>query len=198
MQIKKENMRNALLENAEKQFLKKGFEKASLRQIVQDSGTTIGNFYNYFESKEAMFESLVKKDYDAFMWFIQNHSSENDLEDLLNNGDLDHLKAIIVEAVTSKLPNFSKGLVLLFDASHGTQYNHVKSMVLKEVRDHFLEHLRSNKIRSISPEYGEILASQFLQGFIDILRHYQGQTQKKLLTEHILFYIFATVAMFKS
>lgn len=198
MQIKKDTMKNALLASAENQFLLKGFDKASLRQIVKEAGTTIGNFYNYFDSKEALFESLVKRDYDSFVWFIQNHESEASFEELLKGIDRQTLKAMIKELLILKLPNFSKGLVLLFDSSHGTQYDHVKSMVLNEVKDHFLEHLNAYKVVTISPDYAQIMANQFVQGFVDILRYYDQDQQKNLLAEHILFYIYAAMAIIKS
>ena len=41
--------------------MKNGFKNASLRQIVKDAGTTIGNFYNYFENKEALFTDIDGK-----------------------------------------------------------------------------------------------------------------------------------------
>ncbi|MCR5144191.1 MAG: TetR/AcrR family transcriptional regulator [Lachnospiraceae bacterium] len=40
-------------------FLRDGFRKASLRQIVADAGFTLGAFYGYYKSKEELFEALV-------------------------------------------------------------------------------------------------------------------------------------------
>ncbi len=39
------------------EFLDKGFQGASLRQIVKNAGVTTGAFYGYFSSKEALFAS---------------------------------------------------------------------------------------------------------------------------------------------
>lgn len=52
---------------AKKEFLEKGFKSASLRNIVKTAGVTTGAFYGYYDSKEALFEALVGKQYDAFM-----------------------------------------------------------------------------------------------------------------------------------
>ena len=38
---------------AKEEFLQKGFQKASLRNIVKQAGVTTGAFYGYYESKEA-------------------------------------------------------------------------------------------------------------------------------------------------
>lgn len=50
---------NKIHEAAEKEFLKKGFQDASLRNIVKMVGVTTGAFYGYYKSKEELFEALV-------------------------------------------------------------------------------------------------------------------------------------------
>ncbi|MFR2886486.1 MAG: TetR/AcrR family transcriptional regulator, partial [Merdibacter sp.] len=42
---------------AMQEFLDKGFQGASLRQIVKNAGVTTGAFYGYFSSKEALFNA---------------------------------------------------------------------------------------------------------------------------------------------
>ena len=49
------------------EFLKKGFKSASLRNIVKTAGLTTGAFYGYYNSKEELFEALVKRHYDFFI-----------------------------------------------------------------------------------------------------------------------------------
>ena len=59
------------LENIEQaalaEFLDKGFQGASLRQIVKNAGVTTGAFYGYFSSKEALFASIVEPHAAALM-----------------------------------------------------------------------------------------------------------------------------------
>lgn len=57
----------AILTAAMEEFLEKGFQAASLRNIVKQAGVTTGAFYGYFASKEALFEALVGEQYDYFM-----------------------------------------------------------------------------------------------------------------------------------
>lgn len=49
------------------EFLKNGFQAASLRNIVKTAGVTTGAFYGYYKSKEELFDALVKTQYDVFM-----------------------------------------------------------------------------------------------------------------------------------
>ena len=50
--------RDNILRAAMAEFLDKGFQGASLRQIVKNAGVTTGAFYGYFSSKEALFNAL--------------------------------------------------------------------------------------------------------------------------------------------
>lgn len=45
---------------AMEEFSEKGFQGASLRQIVKQAGVTTGALYGYFSSKEALFASIVE------------------------------------------------------------------------------------------------------------------------------------------
>lgn len=44
---------------ARQEFLEKGFQSASLRNIVKTAGVTTGAFYGYYGSKEELFDALV-------------------------------------------------------------------------------------------------------------------------------------------
>ena len=46
------------------EFLEKGFQGASLRNIVKEAGVTTGAFYGYYKSKEELFDALVKEHAD--------------------------------------------------------------------------------------------------------------------------------------
>ncbi len=52
---------------ARAEFLAKGFQRASLRNIVKSVGMTTGAFYGYYKSKEALFEALVGPQYAYFL-----------------------------------------------------------------------------------------------------------------------------------
>lgn len=48
---------------ARDEFLAKGYQAASLRNIVKTAGVTTGAFYGYYDSKEALFAALVDEPY---------------------------------------------------------------------------------------------------------------------------------------
>lgn len=54
---------NLILSAAMQEFLEKGFQSASLRNIVKMAGVTTGAFYGYYNSKAELFEALVGEHY---------------------------------------------------------------------------------------------------------------------------------------
>lgn len=52
-----------ILAAAKAEFLEKGFQRASLRSMVQAAGVTTGALYGYYSSKEALFNSFVQDVY---------------------------------------------------------------------------------------------------------------------------------------
>ena len=51
---KSEETRSRILEAALALFRKRGFEKATMREIAQESGVALGAAYYYFDSKDAL------------------------------------------------------------------------------------------------------------------------------------------------
>ncbi len=51
--------REALLQAALRRFVRQGYHGTSMRQIARDAGMALGNIYNYFPSKEALFAAVL-------------------------------------------------------------------------------------------------------------------------------------------
>lgn len=58
---------NRIFSAALQEFLEKGFQSASLRNIAKMAGVTTGAFYGYYKSKEELFEALVGEHYDFLL-----------------------------------------------------------------------------------------------------------------------------------
>lgn len=66
-----------LLESAKKEFLEKGYMKASLRKICADAGVTTGALYFFFGSKEDLFAAIVKPPLDTLTDVLTKHFAED-------------------------------------------------------------------------------------------------------------------------
>lgn len=60
-QILKEEFRQAIIDSAKQEFLEKGYEDASMRNIAKNAGMTVGNLYRYFPSKDDIQKSIVSE-----------------------------------------------------------------------------------------------------------------------------------------
>lgn len=59
MQILKGNRRAKILKSARKEFLANGYEKTTMNAIAVGAGVAAGNIYDYFKSKEEIFNAVV-------------------------------------------------------------------------------------------------------------------------------------------
>lgn len=60
MNLKEFSTRQLIIDAGKKEFLEKGFQGASLRNISQNAFVTTGAMYGYFSSKEDLFSTIVK------------------------------------------------------------------------------------------------------------------------------------------
>lgn len=60
MQVKKEEVRQAILKAAADEFMQHGFLGASMREIARKAECSLSNLYNYFESKDDLLSEIVK------------------------------------------------------------------------------------------------------------------------------------------
>jgi len=56
-----EKRKDRIEEAARELFIKQGFHATSMRDIAKGAGASLGNLYNYYETKDAIFESIVAK-----------------------------------------------------------------------------------------------------------------------------------------
>ncbi len=58
--------REAIVDAAERLFPRVGYRQATMSELAGEAGVSIGTLYNYFENKEQVFVSLMKRGQDEF------------------------------------------------------------------------------------------------------------------------------------
>lgn len=186
MQYKKDELKQAILAAAESEFLEQGYNNASLRSIAKQAGTTIGNLYHYYDNKEGLFGELVKDEYNAFVYMINDHSamtvSEKD-----NLSDIVTWRRILAQFIKKRMPIFTKRFLILIDLSEGTKYETAKVEFINFVRIHFLEHIEASK-QIVSSQFAQLLAEQLIYGIINIIRNYEDEDTKYQLICDLFFF----------
>lgn len=80
----KEANRRAILEAARIVFARIGYEATNIRDIIRETDLASGTFYNYFRSKEEVFEALSSDSVQRFRPLLQKVREEaKDLESYL-------------------------------------------------------------------------------------------------------------------
>lgn len=113
-----------LIESAKKEFLEKGFMKASLREICANAGVTTGALYFFFKNKEDLFGAIVDKPLSELIGFMMEHFSED--REILSSpifyehadGDHDEISAKLIHHLYANYDAF----MLLLTKSQGSRY----------------------------------------------------------------------------
>lgn len=200
MQVKKEEVRDKLLEAGEIIFQEVGFEKASLRKIVKEAGTTIGNFYNYFETKEELFSILVEEEHQKFMYFLEHHEDHDDNhpDELWDVNDVNIWNDGLTEFIAGLLPVFTPRFVLLVDKSEGTKYDGFKQSLIEFFEEHFLDHVKQFGNNTYNP-YARVVSTMFVNGLVDLIKQFMNdESLGHLIANHFMFFTIGTMGLIKN
>ncbi len=198
MQIKKEEVKNKIIQSAKEEFLNKGFEKSSIRTIVKKAETNIGNFYNYFNSKEQLFEVLVDDFYNQFKYLMENHHSGEISAEVLISKDLNVWREFLSELINPLTLMLNDRLLLLLEYSKDTKYENAKNELSELLSQHFIEH-----IREFSPNYkheimGQIISHQIIAAIVEIIKSIEDlEKRRQLIIEEILFVAIGVMGLLK-
>ena len=174
-----------ILQCAEEEFLEKGFQNASLRNIVKLAGVTTGAFYRYFSSKDALFAALVEPHAAQV-----KHLFLSDIEkwDALSPEDkLQHMTDIskpCISAILDYIYDHYTGFKLLICAAGGTVYeNFIHDLVEAEVDSSFrcAEVLRGlgHKVPEMDRELCHMVTSAMFSGIFEIVAHDMNKEDAK-------------------
>lgn len=167
------------------EFLDKGFQGASLRQIVKNAGVTTGAFYGYFSSKEALFAALVEPHAVAVMG--QFMRAQTEFAELPEAEQPDHVGKESLDCILWMLDyiyQHYEAFKLLICCAQGTSYqNFIHNMVEIEVDAtyHFIEVLRGqgHDVPDVDRALAHIIASGMFNGIFEIVVHDMPYEQAK-------------------
>lgn len=112
-----------LYEAAKAEFMEKGFQGASLRNIAKTAGVTTGAVYGYYNSKEELFKALVNETYEYMLG--EYKKSLRVFESLPIEQQPDAMGKISRECMKELLVyahNHSDEVYLILQCSEGTRY----------------------------------------------------------------------------
>ena len=161
---------------AKAEFLEKGFEQASMRNIAAQVGMSAAGIYRHFEDKEAMFAALVdpvleecSRRYEQHKRWDYEQLDQNNLDAMWESGtDAEMILTLVYEY----LDEFK----LLLCCSEGTRYTHfIHDLVMleqKETEDYMaVAKQRGVPVREIRSEELHLLLSAYVTAMFETVIH---------------------------
>lgn len=179
MQYLKTDVRNRILESAEKEFQQNGYLNASIRTIAENAGISLGNVYRYFSNKEALFS--------AVLYPIVEEISKNIYTRFFDKGDpLD-----VADEVVEYLWQNNDKLKIILQAN--TYYVSGLKTILTEVCSKIIEKLLCWYPEFMSKIQNPYFTTAITAGFLHALNFavtndMDKETQKRNVKELVVFF----------
>lgn len=197
MQYKKDIVKKKLLSAGEDEFFEYGFEGSSIRRIVKNAGTTIGNFYNYFKNKEELFKEVVGDEMDGFNEFITGHPGNEEHDYLWDEADPSVWVRALSDQTDIFISVFNRKFYILAACSTGTEFDSSRDKMIGYIRNHLMGHVveRGKNIPELE-KTADVLANQFLDGILYILKNNSCEkTVEDLVRNHMLFFFMGMLGL---
>ena len=130
--------RRRLIECARREFLEKGFVKASLRKISSDAGLTTGAVYFFFSDKNGLFEGVVGEALIQLMAVLDHHFTEDIESDFAayvhKDGDHDEFTEMLVNVIYDHYDE----MTILLDRSAGSKYEDFVDVIINRLDSSYI------------------------------------------------------------
>ena len=177
MRLLNDELAKNILEASKKEFLEKGFQKASLRSIAAAVNVTTGAVYKYYENKETLFDAIVKKPADELYELYRSYNEDFSDQDMskqlseLSDGiedDTDGLLGFIYD-------NYD-AFKLIACCSEGTKYaDYVERLIEIEAKSSLRLIRLMQADGKISADFDEqlvhIISGTMFNGVFEIISH---------------------------
>ncbi|MCR5596170.1 MAG: TetR/AcrR family transcriptional regulator [Lachnospiraceae bacterium] len=164
-----------VMEAARNEFLEKGFEKTSIRDIGANAGITSAGLYRHCTDKEDLFYQVVQPAIDALEEWIGNHIrksyrslEENDYNGINSQSEIDMVREVAIPYRTE--------FKLLLTKSAGTKYENFIHTMVEEHEQKMWEGLKSIEshgfpVKKVSHEELHILLSAYITALLEPIVH---------------------------
>ena len=158
MQIKKEEIKQKILEVATDEFMKKGYENASIRVIANKAHTTLGNIYHYFKNKEVLLETILLPTFENIETLIGQHIENGKKLNMTREEALYYAENLEKYFDQSELRCFFDKRVVIILKLESSHLLERKEKLLKQLQDHLQEHFNMKDDAHYSKVVLDVLA----------------------------------------
>lgn len=167
MQVPKPKVRKKILDSAIDEFLVAGYRRASMRNIAQQAGITVGNIYAYFSGKDDLFETIISPVLESVNKLVK-------METVGSTPSID----LFAETITAVfLANKKQFLILMRNSA--PKFANVRVQLTALVRERLIiDLLPKLPAQAQDPLLAEALAVAVIEGLLNIFRRYGGDDER--------------------
>lgn len=172
-----EGVYESVLACAREEFLARGFERASLRQIAQNAGTSTGSIYTRFGDKHGLFDALVADPAQNLIdWFRREHEAFAALSPAGQRDSSFRYSDERMPRFIDYVYDHYDAFKLLLTCAEGTRYkDFVHEFVLIDVQYtlDFIRAMGSDVLASAraTMDFIHMLSSAFFTGILETIVH---------------------------
>jgi len=190
MQVLKDEVKAEIDQAAVHIFMEKGYRRASMKEIALNAGTSVSNIYNYYPNKMELFSTLVEPMIGRIHRLLGTLMNEEEGRSFTEEAFRGEFEQTLVRLISEFLGIGHRALLLLFDRSEGTPYEASREEIVQFMERHFTDSLPPNRQ---TPEYRllmHILASNLMEGLLEIVRHTEkGRARDEVLHGLIRYHV---------
>jgi len=183
-EVKSGETRQLLLQCAKKEFMEKGYSKASLRSICKEAGVTTGALYFFFQDKDDLFCSLVSDSLMRIMELIKEHQQfeENEAkEEILSSSHDMESERILVEVLVHEMYQNRDEMLLLVNGAQGSSLENAVDRIIDEMDAHNLHLARATcqelGIPMLEEKLVHWMSHNQIDMFLYMLKHIETEEQ---------------------
>ena len=177
MRKKDELAIDKIIECAKQEFLEKGFEGASMRNIAENAGYTTGMLYGRFADKGELFKAIVKAPAEKLYFYyadVQHEFAGLAPETQYNDMHI-YVDARINDMLDIVYSNFDE-FKLIISGSKGSEYeNYVDKLIEIETDNtvRFISELNAAgiKVNDVRADLSHMLATAMFNGMFEVVEH---------------------------
>jgi len=173
-------------------FLKNGYEKTSLSDIVAISGGSLASIYTFFESKEGLFQAIIEQEIDALIKEVDERIDlkiSHSLEEFLTKF------ATIIFSIICTKKNISLGRIMMSEGpKNGGKLGRVfLDQILNRIDLMLIDFFERDEIKSqLNPKFSaKFITKCFIQSVIglcyydSLMLNEEPKLSKKEREEHV-------------
>jgi AcrR family transcriptional regulator len=167
MQVLKDEIKDRIIDAAVNEFYLNSYTKTTMQHIADRAGIAPSLIYSYFKNKQALFTAIVAP-INAKLPGILRCAEETE------GHPFDKFVSIEKQYFLEIFDN-RKAFIVLMDKSSGTPHENAKEEMICIFEEHIKIGMKKNSDKEYDDLFAHILASNFVDGILEIVRHYKSR-----------------------